>query len=256
MQKIDKKLVKKRFFKSIQTYDENAYVQKIIAEKLIDHLVYFCKKPTFKNVFEMGCGTGLLTKMILEKLKMENFHINDLVPEYEDKILSVLNNYEVNHHFNWSDIEKLDSYPNDLDLIISSATIQWLNDFETFFKQLKTKILSHTYLAFTTFGPQNLLEINRLENTSLEYININEIHKILKKHYEIIWIHEEMIQMHFNNPIDVLKHLKLTGVTGVKKNMWTREHFNHFENEYNDLFKTDKGLSLTYHPIYFIMKVG
>ena len=61
---IDKSLVKKRFSKSLKTYDDNAIVQKQMAEKLVD----FLPKKEFNSVLEIGCATGLLTKQLKTKL--------------------------------------------------------------------------------------------------------------------------------------------------------------------------------------------
>ena len=50
---MNKDLIKKRFAKNLRTYNENAKIQKIMAENLIKYL----DKKDFSNILEVGCGT-------------------------------------------------------------------------------------------------------------------------------------------------------------------------------------------------------
>ena len=52
---IDKKLVHKRFAKNLDSYHENAKVQKNMAKRLMT----FIKNETPKKILEIGCGGKL-----------------------------------------------------------------------------------------------------------------------------------------------------------------------------------------------------
>lgn len=77
---VDKAEVKCRFRRSVESYEDNAYVQKAIVNRLYellqDHLSY-----TPRKVLEIGCGTGLLTRKLLTALSSGQLFINDLVEE-------------------------------------------------------------------------------------------------------------------------------------------------------------------------------
>jgi len=63
---VNPKLIKNQFEKSFETYSQNAIVQQVMAQKLIEEL---CKIRTqYKNVLELGSGTGLLTKEAAQAL--------------------------------------------------------------------------------------------------------------------------------------------------------------------------------------------
>ena len=64
---IDKSLVKRRFKKSFSTYNDNAIVQKKMAERLIQYLPF----KQYNSVLEIGCATGVLTKLIAENIRTE-----------------------------------------------------------------------------------------------------------------------------------------------------------------------------------------
>ena len=56
----DKKLITDRFSKSFSTYDDNAFIQNIMASNLIK----FVPLNNVNSIFEVGCGTGILTRYI------------------------------------------------------------------------------------------------------------------------------------------------------------------------------------------------
>lgn len=59
---INKDLVKFRFQKSINTYDNCAVIQKEMAHLLIEKILANCGN-SFDKVFEFGAGTGFLSKI-------------------------------------------------------------------------------------------------------------------------------------------------------------------------------------------------
>ena len=73
--------------------------------------------------------------------------------------------------------------------------------------------------------------------------------------FEIIYAEEEIVILPFGTPLEVLQHLKQTGVTGTEKRVWTRGRLQNFCNEYIRMYSnTDHSVSLTYHPIYIIAR--
>ena len=61
MNKINKKLLKTRFKKSLLTYSDNAIIQNQMAKELLIKLNEL-KGNKFNKILEIGCGTGVLTK--------------------------------------------------------------------------------------------------------------------------------------------------------------------------------------------------
>ena len=72
---INKDLVKYRFSKSLNSYDNAAVVQKEMATLLIEKILTNCGK-NFNKVFEFGVGTGFLSKNILDKITFEEYYAN------------------------------------------------------------------------------------------------------------------------------------------------------------------------------------
>lgn len=243
---VNKELVKQRFEKNLSTYSENAVVQKHMASELVAALMAN-HSNNFNQILEIGCGTGTLTKEILDKLNVETLFANDIVENslnlkiISDKIKTL-----------YGDCEKV-QFPQNLDLVISNATFQWLENLPEVLDKIYTSLNQNGILAFNTFEEWNLYQIKTITGNTLNYYKKAELKKILSQNFKILYSNSETIEIEFDSPQDVLKHLKRTGVNGITPTKWTKNDLKKFKDEYSNLFKNDKGkLVLTYKPLYFI----
>lgn len=244
---IDKLLVKKRFEKTLETYDENAIIQNYMGNKLVE-LLKRHQGDSFARVFEFGVGSANLTRLITENLSTEELFLNDIVKESK----SWANKYAEDFEFLEGDVEKID-FPNDLDLVISNAAIQWV-DFDKLLDKIAESLKSGASFAFSTFGQDNFLEISKIFGTGLNYLPLDILEEKLKKHFEILHIGEDKIELDFPNPKEVLNHIRHTGVNCCGKKSLYKSTLISFEQEYKNLFSTQDGVKLTYHPICVVAK--
>ena len=246
---INKELIKKRFEKTLPTYADNAFVQKQMALKLLAELIKKQGK-NFEDVLEIGCGCGLLTENILSGLNFNNLYINDIV----EKAVNNTKNLSPKIKKIYGDCENI-TFPTNLDLIISNATFQWIFDFEALSGKIHSSLKKNGIFAFTTFGKSNLSQIKVLTGNSLRYYSQREIEILLNKKFEIIYSNSEIIKMEFDSAIDVLKHLKLSGVNSLEEKQWLKKDLEYFINKCDRNFKSKSGkIELTYNPLYFIAK--
>lgn len=231
---IDKTLVRERFKKNLKTYKDNSVIQKKMADRLISII---SNNP--KSILELGCGTGVLTEKLINKYNFIKYNASDIVLECEPYIKKISD--EIN--FIQSDIEEFE-FKEKYDLIISNATFQWIENLEQFINKIKKQLNPNGELIFSTFGEDNLKEINNITNVGLKYFSLQELKNIFNP-FEII---EEKLTLEFSSAKDVLKHLKLTGVNSIKSKHWTKSDLIDFENKYKEICP-DK-IQLTYHPIY------
>ena len=161
---INKNLVKFRFKKSIQTYDDSAVIQKEMAHTLIDKILSNCGN-SFDKVFEFGAGTGFLSKNILQKIKFKEYYANDIIEESEFCIKNIIN--DVN--FLAGDIEKIELNKK-FNLVVANAVMQWIVDTEELLLKIHNNLEDDGYFAFTSFGEQNFKEIKETTGVSLSYL--------------------------------------------------------------------------------------
>ncbi len=237
-----KELVKQQFSKNLTNYEENAVVQMIMAEKLVNLL----PKKEYKNILEIGCGTGFLTKLLNKNIKFDTYTTVDIVGECKDYIYSI--NPDIK--FIKGDIEKTELFGK-YDLIISNAVFQWITDFKEFINTLNTSLNDNGILAYTTFGKENFIEIRKVGKVSLDYFSKVEIKELLSN-YSIEHIEEETIIKNFENIKNMLMHMKKTGVNSLSEKTWSIKEVNAFIKHYKELYNDN--VSLTYNPIYVIAK--
>lgn len=230
---LNKDLIKNNFQKSILTYDENAIVQKQMAEFLCSKI----QKQKYNKILEIGSYTGKLTKLAVKKFDFDSYLALDVVNSFD-----FIKNLSPKISFIQSDIEKFET-SDKFDLIISNASIQWAEDFEFVYKKLKSLLTSSGHIAISLFGHDNLLEIKEIFNVGLKYHSVEEIEKITSAN-----IYSEIKKIKFKDSISILKHLKATGVNSVTNKKYSykelKQNLSLLEKKYNN--------TLTYNPIYVI----
>jgi malonyl-ACP O-methyltransferase BioC len=253
-QNIDKKRVQTSFSKSLYSYNQHAVVQTSMANKLIEGLKSL-KQFRYDAVLEIGCGSGVLTERFMKNFQTGHFYVNDLVPEYQQVVAVICKQYPgSSFSYIGGDIEGIQNLPEQLDLLISNATFQWLEDFKGMLAKIHRILKPGGLLAFSTFGPWNLEEIRALSGNSLHYLGYEELRMFLSEYFEIISCSEELVTLKFPSPRYVLKHLCFTGVNGISGRQWTKTTLREFEQEYWQRFGNDRQVPLTYHPILCVVK--
>lgn len=249
--RIDKQLVKERFLNSVDTYNSNAIVQKKMAQKLVSVLKEKSGNK-FDNIIEIGSGTGLLTKEIVEELEFDKLVTNDFSSDYNSIIKGIFTDINFKYEFIKGDAEFIFNFPENNNLIISNATFQWFEDIIEFVNRMSNILDKDGILAFTTFGIDNFHEVNKIQNVSLDYTSPDKIINAVSNNFDVIYRNNSEEKMYFPSPIEVLKHIKYTGVNSINGNAKILPK--KFISKYHNLFSTPKGVSLTYKPIYIILK--
>ena len=251
---IDKAQVALRFAQAGQSYSEHAVVQKQIARQLFNLIQCYATKTQFERVFEIGCGSGNLTQLILQELSVQQLILNDLYPQVQQ-------HFTENNALHWhiGDIEQLD-FPQNLALIASSSALQWMSDIDAIFKQCAAALNQNGYFCFSSFGQKNLQEIKALTGQGLKYLEPECIAQKLESHgFEIIHFSEQLELLDFSHPKQILQHLKATGVTATASHhRWTKQSLHQFYFDYQQFSNVDQqgqiSYRLTYHPIYCIAR--
>jgi malonyl-ACP O-methyltransferase BioC len=251
---INKEKVRKRFEKSIASYNNAAMVQRSIARELIQKIMDL-DQGDYSRVLEIGCGTGFLTNELLQFVRPEYYLINDLVESMRGEIENIT---KLNEFSNWSfisgDAESL-SITGTFDLVVSASTIQWFHDIISFFHSAHRILSNKGVLAFSTFGTDNFKEIKSLQQSSLQYPSLGELVSLLSPNFEILHSSEKILQLLFETPMDALKHIKQTGVNAISDKYLNKSTLLNLQTNYSNYFSNPDGtVGLTYHPIIVIAK--
>ncbi len=248
----NKALIRNRFLNAATTYRLNAIVQKEMAKALVKLAAqHICLSQ--KKMFEIGCGTGVLSREILRHFSTEQFRCNDLVDEVEACITRIKDEYAVNiFEFLRGDAEKI-SFPKEQNVIWSGATLQWIQQLDQFFFKLFGSIKDKGYLVLSSFGPDNYKEIKSTTGKGIKYKTVDEVLSHAHKYFEVLEKQEWHRTLWFKSPVEVLKHMRLTGVNGISSCKWTKGDLMRFKSDYQQYVRPN-GYPLSYHPFLLVLK--
>ncbi len=254
-QQIDKQLVRERFARSLGSYQAEAVVQQAMAAELAEMICREHSPASFGRVLEVGSGSGAFTAELLKRSLVLSYYANDLAEESRAWVQAVFNRFQPEEsHFLAGDIESLEALPSGLDLVVSSATLQWLDDLEGFFTKMALHLKPGGMLAFSTFSTGNMQEISTLEGVGLSYHTLGELEALAGRHFDLVASKEDRQRMEFCSPEAVLHHIRQTGVNGLVRSSWTKSRYEQFISAYRNAFSSGEMVYLTYHPVYCCMK--
>ena len=248
----DKQLVRTRFERGLKSYSESAAVQRQMAEKLMSLLSNRNPSPFYSRILEIGAGTGLLTEIADRRLDWKERVVLDLVSGCAEYHAGRRNTV-----FLAGDAEQINWGSQPFDLILSNAAFQWFADLDAFAGKLRRSLSTGGWLAFTSFGPDNLHELTCLTGRSLKYFPARQLQDLLEKQgFAVRECIEEIQTQTFDEPLDILRHFRRTGVSASAGTVqrWTRRHLAEFCAEYRRRFSAGSKVSLTWNPIYMVAK--
>lgn len=227
------------FLKAKNTYIKNAFIQKQMAKNLTNMLLKN-NLTSFDKVFEFGCGLGIFSEILQEKINFKKYFLNDF---YKFDVVCKYNEFEI---FDMNELKNHHFYDKKFDLIASNACVQWL-DFDLLIENIFFILEKNGYFLFSTFGEKNFIQIKQSANLSLNYLNLEQIKEKLSKKFKILQIKEEILNIKFESSLDVFRHLKFSGVNSLNNKFFiSKEFLKKYEKDFEN--------TLTYNPIFILCK--
>ena len=248
----DKKEVAQRFRRSLTTYDENAHIQKKVSQRVVE-LLQSTAGVDFNRVLEVGCCTGVLTELLCSRSSFATLFLNDLVPELCEAAKERIRKYSQSVETIPGDIEEA-TIPDQLDLIISSSTLQWLSDYPAILRKFSAALTERGYLVFSLFGAGTLREIQELTGRGLPYMTSEQLCLPLESGFDLLRFETCEDSLFFQSPRDVLRHLQSTGVSGLGNFRWTSAGLRTFEEDYCRLYTSGEKVRLSYVSHFLVAR--
>ena len=222
-----------RHFASADDYDQHANIQQQVCQYLLANIT----QAKQSSILEVGAGTGQMTRLLAEYIQSQHWLINELCSEQATTLQSILPTAEIVI----GDAETIYLKKN-YSLIVSANAVQWFDNPLSFVTQSACRLQTGGQLVFSTFTPNNFLQIKTLTGQGLYYPDIDEWQSALvDAGFENIELSTQRFDLPFPTPYAILKHMKLTGVStnqtqvtsdDTQTFVWTKSRLQQFESDY------------------------
>lgn len=163
--RINKKILALHFSNRADNYDKSARLQREIAFQLIDRSFPEQSPSNFHDILELGCGTGFLTRFLLERLSPDRLTALDLSGRMLEQARESLDSLGDNVRFLQADCEHPPFAIRSFDLAASSTTFQWLDSLEDTLREVHTLLRPGGRLVFATLGRETFRELRQAYRT-------------------------------------------------------------------------------------------
>ena len=245
---VNRQHIKSHFSHAAPSYEEAAILQKTVAERVDERL----ELTTIEvhTVLDLGAGTGLLTEKVIARYPQATCFAVDLsesmllqsqarlqtprFPALGSAINTFLQNCSLTKAFANkiaatrinADVYQLPFAENSVDLIVSNLMLQWCDDLDAVFAELRRVLRPEGLLMFTTFGPDTLKELRQAwQSADTDYEHVNhfiDMHDIgdalIRAGFGQPVMDMELFTLTYDKPMGVLKDLKAIGATNASQN--------------------------------------
>ncbi len=265
---INKAMVKKHFGQYAKQYDQYAKVQQVMAVELLRKLNL---QGEFFKILELGCGTGYLTERLLARFPQAELTAVDLAPQMLEQTEARVGRGRVK--LVCDDLETM-QLSEKYDLIISSATFQWLNQPARVVEKLLQALATEGVLAVATFGAETFTELHQayqkaglsLGETDLvppgqKFLTLAEWERIFAQIFSeqrvVTDFSESFYYEYFPTARDFLQAVKKIGASNsnLKRNRYHRSLLWEMLQIYDTEFRVADQIPVTYQLLFFSCKL-
>lgn len=158
---IDKRAVRRSFDRAAATYDAAAVLQHEVCRRSLERLQFIRHEPA--RILDAGCGTGNAWPGLAERFPRASLVALDLAAgmlrqararlPWHRRLLGRVPAAVC------GDLEQLPLAGGSIDLAWSNLALQWTNDLQRAFGEMRRVLAPGGLFLFTTFGPDTLKEL-------------------------------------------------------------------------------------------------
>ena len=197
--------ISSEFSKNAEHYGSHNIIQNKVVEKLTSHV-----KGEPKKILDLGCGRGAVCKNVswdYDSFTAVDFAEGMLELHPTSQIITVMHG-----DFNDASLFK-DLDVNQYDYIISASALQWADDLELVFKNIKEL---HAPVALAIFTSNTFKTLNVTASLKSILKSAQEIDALQKKYFNAAF---EVInyRLEFESTREMFRYIKQSGVSGARK---------------------------------------
>ena len=234
-----KNRIKINFDNGSKFYDHFSEAQEFAGDLIFKEMENMYKSKNLDlHLFELGCGTGSLSKKVTQNYKFKKITLNDISSNMLKIAKKKLKGSNVKYIK--KDFDKIMNFQK-FDLVISNMSLHWSFDIENLIKVFCASSKKNSHLIFTFPNDLSFRELHDYKSKII--LNTLPNHKNLKKTLQKkklkFFCRKEKTKKKYANIFSFLTELKKIGV-GTKLN-YTRNNlfflrkkiYEHFEVSYS-----------------------
>jgi len=198
---INKITVASSFSKSAQDYAEHAVLQRTVAERLLERLELVALTP--KVIIDAGSGTGIAARQLAKRYKGAQVLQLDLSMKMLNQSRSQDSRFFSKQQYICGDAERLPLAKSSAELVFSSLMLQWCNDLDAVFTQIRSTLTKQGLFLFATLGPDTLRELRSSWAEVDDEVHVNTF-------IDMHDVGDALVRAGFVEPVMDVEHITLT----------------------------------------------
>ncbi len=167
---LDRTLVRRSFDRASRGYDRSAVLQGRVRELLLQRLELVRIAPAV--IVDAGAGTGHASRELTRRFGKARVIALDVSPAM---LRQAARQQRLWHRFDrlCADAARLPLADASVDLIYSNLMLQWCDDLDAVFAEVRRVLRPHGLFTFSTFGPDTLIELRRAWRAADGLVHVN-----------------------------------------------------------------------------------
>jgi malonyl-CoA O-methyltransferase len=249
--RLEQQAIRASFERASGTYDEAAVLQARVRQELVERLALVQLTPSV--ILDLGSGTGRAAPSLAGRYPDAFIAALDLAP-------SMLRKAATHASAVCADAARLPFAANSVDVVFSNLMLQWCEEPDVVFGEVRRILKPGGFFAFTTFGPDTLHELRAAWSAADGFSHVHrfiDMHDIgdalVRAGLSEPVMDVERVQLTYADPVALMRDLKAIGAhnatSGRARGLTGRARFARMTSAY-EAWREDGRLPATYEVIY------
>lgn len=255
---VESKQVRHAFNAAAKNYDAFSLLQQTITDRLLESFEHIKINPS--SILDLGAGTGYGSSQLKQQFKKALICQLDLSTEMLKISRKRAPRFFSKNHFLCADANHIPLASDSIDLVFSSLMLQWCNDPDAVFTEIKRVLKPGGVFIFSSFGPDTLKELRESWQQVDAEVHVNaftDMHDIgdslMRNGMDAPVLSIEHIVLTYDECIQLMRELKNIGAhnvnNGRRKSLTGKKRLQKVIKHYESYRQNNK-LPATYEVIY------
>ncbi len=267
--RINRDRVGRAFHQQAGEYDRHATVQKRVVNRLMS-IAHSHLSAVPADILDIGCGTGQLLSSLGRRYPHSRLYGLDLAYNMTRCSAERLGSGATLIN---GDAEQLPFREAAFDLVVSSSTLQWIEDLDRFFRQCHRVVRPGGFLCLAFFGGQTMRELQECYRDAVgqrdgapegyldrlhRFAEISAVQDILgRSEFSSVLLTSEIEMDYYAGVPDLLRSIKRIGAgssaqAARRGGLGWRRVLNETSRLYRERYDTDGMIPVTYEVFYVV----